>query len=177
VQRALVGAVAAALVVGGAVGAFVVSAPEKGPHAGWTEIAWQLPVDPWGRGRAFQCKAAACGTDVRLYVRPKLGFCNCTTGIASDGDLDAMGDLELLGAEAAPLGEGRPIAVGWMKGRARAYAVGDTRAVSVAFNDRCDMVVATAVLAPAAAAAVESHVIDFLNSPPMLDWTKLKLGI
>lgn len=166
--------VAVALVVGvlGAL-AFFTRAPEK---AGWTEVAWQLSVDPWGKGRAFRCKAADCGAEVSLYVRPKLGICNCTTGIADDRDLDAMGDLELLGAEAAPLGEGRAIAVGWMKGRARAYAVGGTRALSVAFNDRCDMVVATAVTEQSAP-AIEARVVDFLNSAPMLDWTKLKLGI
>jgi hypothetical protein len=171
--------IAAAALVAGALGAFVffARAPEKPPYAGWTEIAWPLPVDPWGKGRAFRCKAADCGAEVSLYVRPKLGICNCTTGIADDNDLDAMGDLDLLGGEAAPLGGGRQVAVGWMKGRARAYAAKDGSVLSVAFNDRCDMVVATAVLGPAAPAAVESRVVEFLNSAPMLDWTKLKLGI
>jgi hypothetical protein len=170
-------AVAVALVLG-ALGAFVLiaSAPEKQPGAVWMEIAWPFAADPWGRGRAFRCKAADCGTEVSLYVRPKLGFCNCATGIADDSDLDAMGDLALLGAETAPSGAGRPIAVGWMKGRARAYAVSGKSALSVAFNDRCDMVVATAT-AMRATPAVEARVIEFLNSAPMLEWTKVKLGI
>lgn len=170
-------AVAVALVLG-ALGAFVLiaSAPEKQPGVVWAEIAWPFAADPWGRGRAFRCKAADCGTDVSLYVRPKLGFCNCATGIADDSDLDAMGDLALLGAETAPSGAGRPVAVGWMKGRVRAYAVGGKSALSVAFNDRCDMVVATATTGRATP-AVEARVIAFLNSAPMLEWTKRMLGI
>lgn len=170
-------AAAAILALGGVLGAFLLaSAPEK-PNAVWTEVAWPFPADPWGRGRAFQCKAADCGTGISLYVRPKLGFCNCVTGIANDDDLDRMGDLALVGTEPTPLGGGRAVAVGWMKGRARAYAAQDGKGVvSVAFNDRCDMVVATAVLGRAAP-PVEAQIVEFLNSAPMLDWTKLKLGI
>lgn len=170
-------AVAAALAVA-ALGVFALlaTAPEKPRGAIWTEIAWPFAADPWGRGRAFRCEAADCGTEVSLYVRPKLGFCNCSTGIADDSDLDAMGDLALLGAETAPRGAGRPVEVGWMKGRVRAYAVGGKSALSVAFNDRCDMVVATAT-ARRATPAVEARVIEFLNSAPMLEWTKVKLGI
>ena len=24
----------------------------------WTEVAWPFPVDQWGKGKAFRCKAA-----------------------------------------------------------------------------------------------------------------------
>ena len=170
-------AAAVVLVVGCALVAAVLLPRGGESREVWTEVAWTLPVDPWGKGRAFQCKAANCGAEVVLYVRPKLGFCNCVTGIADDDDLDRMSDLALIGAEPAPSGVGRAVEVGWMKGRARAYAVNGGNVVSVAFNDRCDMMVATAVLGPAATASAESHVVDFLNSAPMLDWTKLKLGI
>ena len=40
-----------------------------------------------------------CGTAVTLYVRAKIGFCNCTTGVADDPELERIGDFELLGVE------------------------------------------------------------------------------
>jgi len=43
----------------------------------WTDAAWPFPIDQWGRGWAYQCKAADCGIEVKLYLRPKVGFCNC----------------------------------------------------------------------------------------------------
>ena len=80
----------------------------------WTEANWPFPADPWGKGKAFRCKAADCGSEVQLYVRAKLGFCNCVTGIADDTDLEQMGDLAMIGGQAQPLGAGRPITVGSM---------------------------------------------------------------
>ena len=59
---------------------------------------------------------------MNLYLRAKLGFCNCTTGVADDDELDRMSDFDLVGGEVSPLGAGRPITVAWMKGRSRAYS-------------------------------------------------------
>ncbi|MGY4506290.1 hypothetical protein ACVWYH_010247 [Bradyrhizobium sp. GM24.11] len=59
----------------------------------WTETDWPFGADPWGKGKAFRCKADDCGGEVQLYVRAKLGFCNCATGVADDADLEQMGDL------------------------------------------------------------------------------------
>src|SRR5262249_5100557 len=87
----------------------------------WTEVRWPFPIDQWGTGRAFACKAADCGSEVSLYLRAKLGSCNCTTGVADDADLDRMSDFDLVGGEVSPLAAGRPIMVGWMKGRIRGY--------------------------------------------------------
>lgn len=148
----------------------------------WTETPWPFPLDPWGRGKAFLCKAADCGGEVRLFVRAKLGFCNCATGIADDEDLDRMGDLDLLGGQAAPLGPGRPVAVGSMQGRIRAHSLAgaqsrDRTVLSIAFNDRCDMVTATALLAPNAPPAAEPAVMDFLNSAPTMKWVEAALGL
>ena len=84
-------------------------------------MAWPFAPDAWGKGKAFLCKASNCGTEINLYIRAKIGFCNCTTGIADDADLDRMGDLDLLGGQVAALGDGRPITIGHMKGRSRAY--------------------------------------------------------
>jgi hypothetical protein len=181
----------AALGLGGAIGAFAllvghpagntVSALNT-PRPVWTEVQWPFPMDQWGKGRAFQCKPADCGTKVDLYLRAKIGFCNCTTGVADDADLDRMGDLDLIGAKVSPLGDGRPITIAWMKGRSRAYTLtarnppGKT-ALSVAFNDRCDMVVATAVLPHDRPAMIEPGVIDFLNGGTVLRWAEVALGL
>jgi hypothetical protein len=144
----------------------------------WTEIDWPFGADPWGKGKAFRCKAADCGGEVQLYVRAKLGFCNCATGIADDGDLEQMGDLALIG-KATPMAAGREILVGPMRGRSRAYRVeGNAKAaLSLAFNQRCDMVAATALLAPGATASLEPAVLAFLNSDRMLKWAEIALGL
>jgi hypothetical protein len=148
----------------------------------WTEVAWPFAPDEWGKGKAFRCTASNCGTEINLYVRAKLGFCNCTTGIADDADLDRMGDLHLVGGQTSALGAGRPIIVGHMLGRSRAYALtgrsplGRT-AVSAAFNDRCDMVVATVVVAHDRPHAIEQEVIQFLNSTTVMRWAEVTLGL
>jgi hypothetical protein len=94
-----------------------------------------------------------------------------------------MSDFDLVG-EATPLGAGRHIAIGRMQGRSRAYALPQTTgktasktAISVAFNDRCDMVVATAVMPHDRPAAIEPEVIAFLNSGTVLRWAEMTLGL
>src|SRR5262245_33932403 len=120
-----------ALGLGAAVAALalIASNPDDGVSAlngrrpVWTEVQWPFPTDQWGRGKAFQCEPADCGSRANLYLRAKIGFCDCTSGVASDDDLDRMSDFDLVGGEVSPLGAGRPITIGWMKGRARAYAL------------------------------------------------------
>jgi hypothetical protein len=148
----------------------------------WAEVMWPFPIDQWGTGRAFACKAADCGSAVELYLRAKLGSCNCATGVADDGDLDRMSDFDLLGGQVSPLGAGRPIAVGWMKGRSRAYVLTagnrpNKSALSVAFNARCDMIVATVVLPHDRLATIEPGLMEFLNSRSVLHWAEIALGI
>jgi hypothetical protein len=151
-------------------------------RAVWTEVRWPFPIDQWGTGRAFACKAADCGAELKLYLRAKLGACNCTTGVADDDDLDRMSDFDLVGGEVSPFGAGRPISIGWMKGRSRAYALTahnrpGRSAISLVFNDRCDMIVATVVLPHDRPATIEPSVMEFLNSSTMLHWAELALGI
>src|SRR3954470_21215875 len=66
--------------------------------AGWHEIAWPFPRDGWPAGRAFRCDAALCGDAIQLYVRPKIGFCNCDSGVADDDEVDRVADLDLISA-------------------------------------------------------------------------------
>jgi hypothetical protein len=147
----------------------------------WDEVAWPFPMDQWGKGKAFVCKAAHCGTDVTVYVRAKIGFCNCTTGVADDEELDRISDFDLFGRKLTALGPGQPIAVAWMKGRSRAFSIAGSSAqksaLSVGFNDRCDAIVATAVLGERQPGAIEPAVLAFLNSRTVLRWAEVTLGL
>src|SRR5215510_15130403 len=88
--------------------------------AGWSEVKWPFLLDQWGIGKAFRCAAADCGQAMMIYLRPKIGFCNCATGVSDDAELDRVGDVDLIGQRFAPIGDGRPIAVAWMNGASRA---------------------------------------------------------
>src|SRR5215472_9813503 len=183
-----IAAIAAAVLVAGIGGyaVFLAAWPPADAHRTssrgrpvWTEGAWPFPIDEWGQGWAFQCKAADCGIDLSLYLRPKIGFCNCQTGVVDDEELDRVSDVDLVGSERSVLGPGRPIMVHWMKGRSRGYAVGapSTKSVlSLAFNDRCDVIVVT-VVAGADPAAQERVVLEFLNGDLVRHWAEAILGL
>ena len=151
-----------------------------GKPAAWSEVKWPFPLDQWGVGRAFRCQAVECGADISLYLRAKLGFCNCATGVSDDAELDRVGDLELLSAKFNGLRDGRTISVGWMQGRSRPYQVamryGSPRtALAIAFNDKCDVVVATVVADDVPAA--ERAALGFLNGDLVLRWAEKELGL
>jgi hypothetical protein len=151
-------------------------------HPKWAEVQWPHPTDEWGKGKAFRCDAADCGVEVNLYIRAKIGFCNCKTGVSDDDELDRLSDFRLMGETPSVLGPGHPINVAWMKGRSRAYAIADpyrarNSALAVAFNDRCDAVVATAVVAQDRPAAIEPSVIAFLNSETIVHRAEVTLGL
>ena len=151
-------------------------------HPAWSEVEWPFAMDQWGKGKAFRCKPADCGTEVNLYLRAKIGFCNCTTGVADDDELARVGDIALIGGRAAPLAPGRAIAVRWMKGRSRPYAVAAAlpsagAALEMAINEHCDAIVATVVVSRGDPAAMEQPAIDFLNSDVVLRWAERTLGL
>jgi hypothetical protein len=151
-------------------------------HPVWTEVQWPFPMDEWGRGKAFRCEAADCGVEVNFYIRAKIGFCNCTTGVSDDDELDRLSDFSLMGEKPSVLGPGHPIRVAWMKGRSRSYSVADPyraqkSALAVAFNDRCDAVVATVVVANDRPSAIEPSIIEFLNSQTVIRWAEVTLGL
>jgi hypothetical protein len=173
----------AAVVLAAGIGGYAVFPPAK-PSDGtyrpvWTESTWPFPVDQFGGGWAFQCKAVNCGTNVNLYLRPKIGFCNCQTGVADDEELDRVGDVDLVGSGGSALGAGRPIAVRSMKGRSRGYEVNAPSAksvLSIAFNSRCDVTVAT-VVADGDPVAQEQAVLDFLNGDLVMHHLEEVLGL
>src|ERR1700712_3277995 len=90
---------------------------------GWREIAWPFPRDGWPAGRAFRCDKALCGDGIELYVRPKIGFCNCDGGVADDDEVDRVADLDLISERFAALEPGKAVQVAEMSGRVRNYSL------------------------------------------------------
>jgi hypothetical protein len=153
------------------------------PQPDWVEVPWPFPMDQWGKGKAFVCRASDCGTEVTVFIRAKIGFCNCATGVADDEELDRISDFDLFDNRLSAQGPGQPISIAWMKGRARAFSVGGDAqrlgksVLSVGFNDRCDAIIATAVAGLERPAAIEAAVLDFLNSRTVLRWAEVTLGL
>jgi hypothetical protein len=149
----------------------------------WTEVKWPFLLDQWGVGKAYECGPAACGVKIDVYIRPKIGFCNCATGVSDDAELERVADTDLVSPNVLPLGPGRLVKVGWMHGLVRPYLVSDEdekargRLLSIAFNDECDAVAAVAMVGDGDPAAVEPAVAAFLNTRPMVLWVKKELGL
>jgi len=147
-------------------------------HPSWHEVRWPFLMDQWGLGRAFQCAARDCGTEINVYVRAKIGFCNCTTGVADDEEIDRIGDVELIGANYAGEAPGSPVAVADMKGRSRLYRMtsgNEVQVLAVAFSRKCDVMVATAV-AGSGKAPPADLVLQFLNGDTIVGWAARDLG-
>jgi hypothetical protein len=151
-------------------------------HPKFAEVRWPFPTDEWGEGKAFRCEAADCGVEVNVYIRPKIGFCNCLTGVSDDNELDRLSDFNLMDGKPAVLGPGREIKIAWMKGRSRAYSVTEpyhapSSVLAIAFNDRCDAIVATVAIAHDGPKTLEPSVIAFLNSEVVVHWAEVTLGL
>ena len=173
--KALLAVFVGAVVMGASVAIYNVPEPPAELRPAWTEYKWPFPIDQWGLGRAFVCKPTECGVEVDVYLRPKIGFCKCATGVDDDDELERVGDNALIAANTAALAPGRAIEVGWMKGRSRPYGVSDRakgRVLSIGFNDKCDVIVALATLGSGNPAVLEPAVIAFLNSEPLLRWVR-----
>jgi hypothetical protein len=151
-------------------------------HPKFAEVRWPFPTDEWGEGKAFRCLATDCGAEVNVYIRAKIGFCNCLTGVSDDNELDRLSDFNLMGGKPAVLGAGHEIKIAWMKGRSRAYAVSEPyrapgSVLAIAFNDRCDAIVATATVAHDRPSTLEPSVIGLLNSEAVVHWAEVTLGL
>jgi hypothetical protein len=118
---------------------------------------------------------------VNVYIRAKIGFCNCSTGISDDEELDRISDFDLFHNTLSPIGPGREISIAWMKGRSRPFTIRGAQAaksaLSVGFNDRCDAIIATAMLGHDTPAVLEPAVIEFLNSRAIIRWAEITLGL
>ena len=140
----------------------------------WREIAWPFSRDGWPAGRAFRCEGECGG--IAVYVRPKLGFCNCDRGVADDDEVDRVSDLDLISPRFAPLRPGEAIRVAAMSGRVRAYELrmqdGARHAgIGIAVSHRCDLLVAVAH-GEAAAGDVQLAAAALLETNEIRRWAQ-----
>lgn len=170
---------ALALLAVSGVAAYQIARPqaETSREANWQEIAWPFLRDAWPAGRAFRCRG--CGEAVELYVRPKIGFCNCDDGITDDDEVDRVSDLDLISDSFAPLAPGHVVHVADMEGRARAYDlhVSDGPrhvAIGIALHHRCDVVVVV-VRGGQSAVRLQRAAIAFLETSQMKHWLMVAL--
>ena len=172
----------AAFTLGGLLSAWALL-PGKAPrgiaaiHPSWKEAAWPFPMDQWGRGTAFHCGASDCGRDITLYLRAKVGFCNCAKGMTDDSELDRVSDFDLIGGTLYPQATGRPITVAWMRGRSRPFAINSGTMLSIGLHDHCDALVATAIVPRGQLADAELQVMEFLGSKTIVAWAETALGL
>ena len=171
-RAALIAAAVIALGASG-VGAYQLAPSPAQTSAHWREIAWPFPRDGWPAGRAFRCERGGCG-GAELYVRAKLGFCNCDRGVADDDEVDRVTDLDLITPRFAPSAPGQEIRVGDMQGRVRRYDLvmpgGRSHTASgIALSRRCDLFVAV-VQGGGEAVATQSAAVEFLEAQEMKRW-------
>src|ERR1700750_1410159 len=149
-HRLLIAAVVAIGALSGAAAVQHAQTSSGGAGIGhWREIAWPFPRDGWPAGRAFRCDADACGQAVELYVRPKIGFCNCDSGVADDEEVDRVADLDLISPRFDPQAAWQVVRINDMTGRTRRYDLkmadgAQHAAVGFALSRRCDLMVAVA---------------------------------
>jgi hypothetical protein len=172
-MRSLPVMVVAALAIGAwsAVAAFEHGRPQA---EAWQEIAWPFPRDGWPAGRAFHCSGESCGDDVELYVRPKIGFCNCDSGVADDDEVDRVADLDLMSQRFTPLEPGKVVRIADMPGRLRSYELrmsdgSQHTAVGIAVSRRCDLLVAVAQ-GKTSAPEVQRIALEFLATDAVTKW-------
>ena len=176
-RKLKLGGVAVGISILSCIAAYQYAQPASG---GWQEIAWPFPRDGWPPGRAFHCSAPSCGDEIDLYLRPKLGFCNCDFGVADDDEVDRVADLDLVSNRFIPLASGKAVRVADMAGRMRKYDLrmpdGSQRtALGIAASRRCDLMVAVA-LGKVAASGLPQRVLDFLASSPTARWISASLA-
>ena len=148
----------------------------------WSEVKWPFPLDQWGTGRAFRCAAEQCGSEVHVYLRAKIGFCRCATGVSDDNEIDRVGDVELIGPDYTPLASGRPITAGILVGRARLFLVerpfqSRLSVLEVALANKCDAIVATVVAESDIRTTQERLALEFLRSDIVQEWAEANTGL
>jgi hypothetical protein len=147
----------------------------RGSALGWSAIQWPFPVDAWPQGRAFHCGLGKCGMEVDLYIRPKIGFCDCYRGVSDDDEIDRLGDVVVLGQNYAPSAPGAATTLGGLQGRTRAFVVDAQNrtklyTIGIALHHKCDAIVATVVGDAPISGRAEDSAFKLLNSQEIKNW-------
>jgi hypothetical protein len=147
----------------------------------WSAEKWPFPIDQWGNGEAFDCAAARCGREAHLYLRAKIGFCRCSTGVSDDDEIERVGDLGLFGPDYKALASGHPVSAGTMSGRARSFAVARPLqsalpVLTIALAHKCDAIVATVIAEPEGQSGIEAPALEFLRSAAVQHWVEAQGG-
>ena len=139
-------------------------------RAAWSETAWPFLRDQWGGGRALHCVGAPCDEDSRLYLRAKVGFCDCFNHVEDDDDIDRLTDFDLIGGDrVVPLGPGRLLALTAGPARLRAFRLegkrGEVRhAMAAVMAIDCQARVAMLVSKRHPTPALEATMLDLLDN-------------
>ena len=115
------------------------------------------------------------------YIRPKVGFCNCATGVSGDAEVDGVSDLDMISPDFRPVAAGQPVAAGGMAGRVRRYVLTtpdgrEHAAAGCALAAGCDLVAAAAVGPAAGTDAARRGIAALLDAPDVAGWIRSKLG-
>ena len=143
---------------------------------GWTRSSWPFLKDQFPAGLTFDCTGEWCGGRILVTVRTKIGFCNCITGVSDDEELERVSDRELVSGESRPIGDGNAVAFGGLEGRMRAYVIehSENGLLSIAYNNKCDVVVATAF---GSSSLIKENATELLNSAPVREWIAHTLNL
>ena len=171
-----------ALLAGGALGLFLphrILAPVS--TADWQEIPWPFGRDAWPEGRAYRCTTSACGGRLEVYVRAKVGLCNCANGVSGDAEVDAVSDVDLMSDDFVPLAAGTRVEVSGMRGISRAYQLKlpggvARRAAGMALQHRCDLVAAASVGEAAGEPAALAAMQALFAEPDLANWLAAHFG-
>ena len=137
---------------------------------GWHETAWPFPRDAFPAGKGWR------NDDLRVYVRPKLGFCgNCETGVVEDSEVDRVTDIDLLDENFTPVADGTKVRITDLAGRARLYRLKGkdgkpVLAEGIAVSLNCDLVVAIVVGNRLDDPAVRKQAHEFIESNTVQVW-------
>jgi hypothetical protein len=147
----------------------------------WSEQNWPFLIDQWGTGEAFDCAAERCGHKLHLYLRAKIGFCRCATGVSDDDEIERVADLDLIGLDYKPMASSHPVSAGIMTGRARLFAVvrplqSALPVLTIALSNKCNAIVATVVAESDGHSPVEAQALDFLRSAAVQQWVEGQQG-
>ena len=151
------------------------------PSRPWREIAWPYARDAWPKGKAFKCAGPACEGAPVLSVRVKRGFCDCTSGVRDDDEVDRVADIDLITQDFIATEPGGVISIAHFAGRMRSYEYGDERgetrtALGLALAHNCDLIAISVSSARTNVETLKEQVIARLQSQDILKWVNRQLG-